>query len=72
MGGGGSSELPKLSRHREETAAASPGLENLPLRADTGEAKSWKNRDWCRPDLGVLRVVAPLITANQESEQEEK
>lgn len=65
-GGGGRSEVAKFSRHRAETAAAWPGVVNLPLpdtplRLETGEAKSWKNRDCLLPDLEVLCTVVLIF-----------
>lgn len=57
IGGGGRSEVAKFSRHRAETAAAWPGVVNLPdplRRFVTGVAKSLKNNDCLPLDLGVL------------------
>lgn len=45
MGGGGGSVPPKFSLQRAETAAAWPGVANLPLWEEIGEARSWKKID---------------------------
>lgn len=56
-GGGGRSEVAKFSRHKAETAAAWPGVVNLPdpvRRLVTGVARSLKKSDFDFDDDGVI------------------
>lgn len=67
MGGGGRSDpepaLAKFSFQRAETAAAWPGVTNLPRWAEMGVAISLKKRDW-RPVVLELRcAVVELMLA---------